>query len=94
VVSSGQCDGTAVGWPYDVLLVVWQYGLAECLTDITRFCDSSHLDCDCNEESQFEGGHDGGEAIAIGPVMWIKVTKDHDAIFGAIWSVVFVFFDF
>ena len=70
-----------MGWLYDVLFVVWQYGLTECMTAITHFCDLLHLGCDCNEESQFEGGHVGGEAIAIGPVMWIKVTEDHDAIF-------------
>ena len=50
-VGSRRCDGTAVGWPDGILLVVWEYGLAECLADTTGFSNSSHLGCNSNEES-------------------------------------------
>ena len=50
-VSARGCYGTAVGWPDDVLLVVWEYGLAEGLADISCFCNFSHLSCDSDEEA-------------------------------------------
>jgi len=58
-------DGAAVGRSDDVLLVIWENGLAEGLADIAGFSDFSHLRGNGDDEAEFDGGHDRCEANTI-----------------------------
>ena len=43
-----------MGWLDDVSFVIWENGLAECLTYVTSFEDAFHLGGDSDEEKECE----------------------------------------
>ena len=47
------CDRAAVGWPDDILFVVWENRLTEGLAGVASVADFTHLSCDCDEEGKF-----------------------------------------
>ena len=78
----------------DILFVIREDTLAKRLAYVPCFASLFHLGSNSDEEMEFERGYHRSKAGTGGPVCWVKISEDNDAIFCSIWVSMFVFFDF
>ena len=68
--------------------------MAEGLDEVAAFRDAFVIDGESDEEAGLEGGEDGGEAVGLCPGVGIEISKDDDAVLGAVGFSEFVIFYF
>ena len=75
------------------MFVIREEGLTEGLEKISRCGEASVLNGNGEEEAHFHLGHHWSKTVSFSPVMLVKVTKNHNAIFGTRRVVIGVAFD-
>ena len=63
-----------MGWFADILFISREERLNEGLSDVTCFGDAFHLDGDGEEDAEFHGGENRGEAVGRSPGVGVEVS--------------------
>jgi hypothetical protein len=79
--------GGEIGRPWvcvcaNILFRIRESCLTECLYSITLLGDDSDLCSTCKQELKLQCREDRNKAVRFSPIVWIKITKDHNMIFG------------